>query len=552
MRGLLSISRRGAARRAILAILAIVVVVVAAYFGLRSEPEGMVDLETAERCIVERGDLVITLLQTGELAAKNSKSITNDTLTTCKIIDVVEDGARVEKGDLLVELDVAELRDKLMTAEANVSQAEASLEEAEEDLEIRELQHRTDLRSAQLKVELARLELEKFKEAAHPLDVKEAQSALTLAREELARAIDKRDSIKRLVERGFTNPQELESAELEVTRRRLDVDTKQTKLAILQDYTYTKELKQKENDLIRAEAEVDRLVKTHKANMTSRRVKVESNRTSLEVARNRLERIREQVAAGRIYSEYDGFVFYPQQPRWRQDRNIEKGATVHPRQQILEFPDLSAWVIKTGVPESIIKRVEQGMKAYATIDALPGVVLECAVESISVVPDNKRWYEADTKQYTVTLDVLALPGKQLKPGMSVMVEIITDELKDVVKAPIQAVATREGKHYVYVIDGRRYEAVEVQVGKHNETHIEILDGVEPGSELLLYAPVEKETAPLTRGRPTDKAEAAGEKSREGGDQEAPAEPQAERKPERGEKRPASSGGERRRQPRGDR
>ena len=520
-------TRRGVVKRTVVAVLAIAAIAVGGMMYMNRDTDDTgVDLDTAARTTVEKGELVVSLLQAGELSAKDSKSITNETRTTCKIVEVVDDGAKVKKGDLLVELDVSELRDKLMTTEASVSQAEASLEEAEEDLEIKELQYKTDLRSTQLKVELAKLDLKKFQEAAHPLAVKEAQSALTLAKEELARSIEKRDSIKRLVEKGFTNPQDLESAELEVTRRELDVDNKETKLSILKNYTHTEQLKQKQNDVEKASTEVDRLKKTHKANMASRRVKVESRRTSLEVARNRLKRIQEQVESARIYSEYDGFVFYPQQPHWRTDRNIEKGASVHPRQQILEFPDLSAWVIKTGVPESIIKRIEPGMKAYATIDALPDVVLEAKVDTISVVPDRKRWYDGDNKQYTVTLDVPAPPDQQLKPGMSVMVQIITEDLKDVVKVPLQAVTTRDGKHFVYRIDGNDIEPTEVKIGTHSETEIQIVGGIEPGQELLLYAPIDQESSPIMQDRPAEKADENGTAN---GGQDTEAKPKVEGK-----------------------
>ena len=110
-------------------ILGVVFVVGAGFMlGGRSGDNSGVDLRTAERFSVLRGDLTITLLQAGELAAKKADPIINETEQSCKILEIVEDGATVKKGDVLVEMDAAELSDRVLRQQTQVAGAEAGLE----------------------------------------------------------------------------------------------------------------------------------------------------------------------------------------------------------------------------------------------------------------------------------------------------------------------------------------------------------------------------------------------------------------------------------------
>ncbi len=502
-------SRRGAITRKtvviLVAVLVVLVVGVAAFRGTRSGP---LNLQGTSRVAVKRGNLLISILQSGELEAKRSETISNETDRQVKIVKIVDDGAKVKKGDLLLELESEELRNRVLQNESDVSRAEADLKNAEEDLEIKRLKHQTDLESARLRVEIAKLELQKYTEAEYKQQVDKARLDITVASEELSRAQTKLDWTKQLVEHGYANRQELDSDKLEVTRKEIEVKNKEVDLQILQNYTYQKELKQKQNEVAEAEAEVERLAKTYESERARGLSNLESKKTGLEVARRQLKQAQEQLDKTLIISKFDGQVFYPKSRRW-DERTIEEGASVYPRQTLLEFPDLSAWNIKVGVPESIIDKIKVGQNAVATVDAMPGVILKAQVSRVSVVPDTGRWWDTSTKTYTVTLDIPTTPTVELKPGMSAAVEILVDQLKDILTVPIQAVVSEKDRHFVFLLDGGKVTRTEVETGDNNENQIQIVKGLEEGQELLLYAPVEAETRAGLRERPLDKAQQAG-------------------------------------------
>jgi len=449
-----------------------------------------IDPDNAHFCHVERGDLVVSILQTGELKAKSSRDILNEAYRDAKIVDIVEDGSVVTNGQLLVELESSQLLEKYLDQKSDVANAEADLLHSQEALEIAKLKNATDLESAVLAVELAQLDDKKYTKAEYPQMVLKAESEIKLAQQELKKARGELEGTQELYEKGFSNRQELESDQLGVDRKDIEVRNKTKDLEILQNYTYVKSLKQLKNKLATTKSALERLKKTIASDTLGKKASIESKKTRLEIERNQLETREEQLRNTKVYADFDGQIFYPND---RRSAKIEKGANINFRQKILSFPDLTAWDIKVAIPEAMIDKVELGQEVVASLDAVPGVLLHGRVEKISAVPDSQNWFNSGVKTYTIMVDVSDQPGVPLKPGMSATVEIVTDRLDDVLYVPIQSVVSEKEKHYVYMANHGRKVLRPVQTGKYNTRSIEIVQGLEEGDELLLYAEVELES-----------------------------------------------------------
>jgi len=469
-----------------------------------------IDPETAHFCRVQRGDLVVSILQSGELQAKTSVDILNEAHHDAKIVEIVEDGGYVTNGQLIVELESSELADRSLQQKSKTATAEADLMHSQEELEIAKLKHATDLEDAKLKVELAKLDLKKYTEAEYPQMVLKAESSIKLAEQELKKARSELEGTQELYEKGYSNRQELESDQLGVDRKDIEVRNKTSDLEILQNYTYVKSLKELENNVVNTTSALERMQKSYASEMLRNESRLEAKKISLEIERNQLIKREEQLDNTTIYADFEGQVFYPQD---RGRPKVEKGAAVHYRQRILSFPDLSAWDLKMGIPEAMIDKVMLGQEAVATLDAVPGLVLRGRVEKISAVPDSQHWFNSGVKTYTIMIDITSGTDTQLKPGMSATVEIVTDQLRDVLYVPIQSVASKRDKHYVYTVKRARKELREVEIGKYNTQSIEISQGLEEGEKLLLYAEVELESDAKLKKSPLS------EESKNGGKQE---------------------------------
>lgn len=478
-------------------------VAIAAFMMKPGKDADKVNMDEANLCRVQQGDLVVSILQSGELQAKDSRDIVNEAYRDAKITTIVDDGAFVTNGQLLFELESSQLQERYLDQQSDVAEAEAGLKLAMENLEIAKLKNATDLETKKMEVEFAKLDLQKYEEVEYQQQVDKAQSDIYLAEQELKKARNDLAGTQELYDKGYSNRTELEADQLGVERKEIEVKNKKAELDILKDYTHVKKQKELKNKVANAESALERMLKSQSADIQSKEAGIESKKTRLEIEKNQLATKEVEFANTKVYADFDGQVFYPKE---RHRPKIEKGATVQVRQKILSYPDLSAWNLKVGVPEAMIDKVKVGQTAVATLDAVPGLILEGLVEKVSAVPDSQNWFNSGVKTYTIMVNVTTETQAQLKPGMSATVEIITDQLKNVLYVPIQAVVSRDGSHYVYVVKRGKKELREVEIGKFNTHSITITSGLEEDEELLLYAEVELEAdaqlkkSPLAEGK----------------------------------------------------
>ena len=133
--------------------------------GKKSAPKLDAD---APRYTVRRGDLQITLKQTGTFAAAEAKKIRAEIRGSAKIVWLVEEGTIVKEGAILVELDKTDVVEELDRRKEQLEKAEANLAAAEANEVISRLECQSNIRKAQMSVEMTVLEIKKFKEGVLP------------------------------------------------------------------------------------------------------------------------------------------------------------------------------------------------------------------------------------------------------------------------------------------------------------------------------------------------------------------------------------------------
>lgn len=114
-----------------------------------------------------KGDLAITVLESGTIEALESQVIMSEVRGQTKILDIVEEGYRVTQDDvangmILVSLDDAELQDSLTQQEIEYQNAVAQLTDAREQYEIQIKQNESDIKESELLMRFARLDFEKY------------------------------------------------------------------------------------------------------------------------------------------------------------------------------------------------------------------------------------------------------------------------------------------------------------------------------------------------------------------------------------------------------
>lgn len=151
-------------KRAGLIALAVVAIAAAVYFFAGGNAGGP-SLGTV--FTVAQGNLDITVLEGGSIAAQKSLQLKSEVQGQTKILSIVEEGYLVTPEDVanelvLVELDSKEMLDSLTERELSYQRAMADFTQAREEYEIQRTQNQSDISKAEMAAKFGLLDFEKY------------------------------------------------------------------------------------------------------------------------------------------------------------------------------------------------------------------------------------------------------------------------------------------------------------------------------------------------------------------------------------------------------
>jgi HlyD family secretion protein len=433
---------------------------------------------------VARKSFPVLVEAKGELEAKSTTDIKSKVEGRSTIIWVIEEGSQVEKGELLVRLASDEIEERITQEEANEASAIAALEAAEKDLEILIDQNKSDIRKAELKVELAEIDRKKYLEGDAKKSFMDAELEIERAEQMLERATLDCEAAEKLYEQKYRTKSEWLQAKFNLEEAERTLEKARLSLKILTKYTHPKELRQKDSDVEEAKKDLARVRKSALAKEAQKRADVEAKKAKLLNTQNQLKKYREQREYCEIRAPAPGLVVYDTGHRW-DPRKITEGSEVFERQTIVTLPDPSVMNVVVRIHEANTNKIDVGQDARVTVEGIPDTIFTGTVTKIAPLADSRnRWLNPDLKEYEteITLDE---SGENLKPGMTARVDILVSELADTLCVPVQAVFGKGGRHYVFKPDGNEVEPVEVTVGQSSTEYVEIVEGVEEGGEVML-------------------------------------------------------------------
>jgi len=445
----------------------------------------------------KQGPLKISITETGTIQPAEKVIVKNEVEGSTTIVFIVEEGTKVKKGDLMMELDSSTLSDKKVDQEISVQNADASRIDANENYEVSKNQAQSDIESAKLAYEFAQLDLKKYIEGEYPDQLKEAESNITVAEEEVAQAKDTLDWSKKLYEEGYLSQSELEKDTLSYTQKQLSVELKQAAKDLLVDYTNKRQLAKLQSDVTQAKAALERTTRKAKANVAQAEANKAAKQAEYERQVAKLKKIEIQLTATKIYAPADGTIIYAtsaEQSRSRfggQTEPLKLGNSVKERQELIHLPTTKGFTVSISVPESSIDKMKLGLPALITVDTIPNVVYTGKVTYVSnVVNAQNAFMNPDLKVYDTTI-TMENGGDMdlLRSGMSCTAEVVIDQYENATYIPVQAVMSVGGKPTVYVVKGSKLKPRTVETGLDNNIVIRIASGLEPGETVSLSPPL---------------------------------------------------------------
>jgi len=241
---------------------------------------------------------------------------------------------------------------------------------------------------------------------------------------------------------------------------------------------------------------------TAKTNVEVTKATYEASLFEISRVKSLLAQSREQLSRSTVYAPISGTITL---------LNNKLGERVVATSQfqgteVLRIADLNEMQIEVEVNENDIIYVKEGDTARISVDAyrdreFKGVVTEIANMAITSLEGTQD----EATNFTVTIRILD-HGRLLKPGMSATANIETATVKDAIAVPLQSVTVRsasllnkkkggqkqaktngetdELKKVVFIKDNNKAIAREVKTGIADNTHIQILEGLEKGEMVI--------------------------------------------------------------------
>jgi HlyD family secretion protein len=503
-------NRVGARRRVprLIGVLGVVVVVVGGgilWLGLAQGGTG--SGQEAPTFTAKRGPLTISVVESGTIKARDQLIIKNEVEGRTSIITLVREGTRVHKGDLLVELDASALQDGKIDQEIKVQNAEAAYINAQENLAIVTSQAASDVNQAELNLEFARQDLRKYEMGQYPKDANEAKKRIGLAREELERAEHTLSWSNRLFQEKYLSEMEKTADELSVKRKTLEVELANADLALLENFTYPRQMRQLQSAVQQAGSALERAKR--KAEADKRQAEADLKAKEAEYARQKtkLEKIEDQIKKTKIYAPSDGLVIYATSAKGgiasMMKEPLAEGQQVFERQELIYLPTDTSTMAEVGVHEASLAKVQAGMPAIITVETLPGKRFSGTVSLIAPLPDSTNMFlNPDLKIFTTQIR-LDTNDPALRSGMTCKAEIVVEDYNDAVYVPVQSVTRVAGDALVYVRDGKSLLPRPVEIGLDNNRMIRIVRGLAEGEVVVLDPPLK---ASATEAAPAGGAE----------------------------------------------
>jgi multidrug resistance efflux pump len=490
-----------------------------------SGPVHVVKKERLQFAVVERGTLESA--DNHEIKVQVKASGRGGTIATT-IKWVIEDGTRVRKGDTLVLLDDAGLKDQLTDQRIKVEQARAAWVKADEDYQI-------VLKS----VHIAELNVKKYlgdkldgKEGEYLQLLNEVEGRIKIAESDLEMWEDRSAWSERMVKRGFLSRSQAEADRARLESAKISLKKVKGELDILERFT-------------RNLTETDLKSKLDEAHSKRKQAysEKEAKQKILEQEESREAEIEAEIRKCTVLAPQDGLVVYymPEQSRYgggSRQSIVAQGEPVNEGQKLMQIPNLTKMQVNVRVHEALVSHIrgdvhkptgfradgvqagllvapdffqrligqaawmivegqfrsleldmlDRGQRAFIRVDAYPNRVLRGHVKTLANVASQAEFFSSDIKVYQ-TIVSIDEPVEKLKPGMSAEVTILADEGSDeVLTVPIQSVvgtiAMGAGRK-CFVLDAKgEPQERDIVIGRSNEKMVEVTKGLSEGDKVV--------------------------------------------------------------------
>ena len=164
-----------------------------------------------------------------------------------------------------------------------------------------------------------------------------------------------------------------------------------------------------------------------------------------------------------------------------------EGDTTSSGRNIADIVESGKMEVRAKVTETDRDNLKEGQKSTVQIDALPGRTFTARVGALSGGASRGSFFETSAvRQFDIGL-VLDQLDPQMRAGSSLRVVIDGQEVPSALHVPRQAVFEKNGKNYVFIQLGERFDRRDVKVVNRTESRA-VISGLNEGDAIALVDP----------------------------------------------------------------
>ena len=416
-----------------------------------------------------------------------------------KVLKAVEHGAEVERGDVLVELDMKDIDEAIADGRRKVELAELAVKLAEQGLEMLEATTPLDLASAERSKRYAHDDLDRYLKVDRALSEKVANFNVETSKNYLEY---EREELRQL-EKMYKADDLTEETEEIILKRQQDA-VKRAEFYLELDENYRdrtlktslprRDVSEKESTT-RADLSLDGAEATLPLALSRSRLDLDKLKVQYGKDKEQLDELEKDRAIMSIKAPTDGIVYYGRfkQGEWSGATSgadkLRPFGSVTANEVFITIVKPRPMLIRVKLPEKNLHEFRPGLRGTVRPAGYPDMRLPATVSKIGAIPFSAGSFQAELKFSVPEEDTI------LMPGMSCTVKFIPYVKKRALTVPPSAVHTDEiddQKHYVILVteDGKQRKQG-VTIGKKAEDKVEILDGLVAGDQVLKEFPKDK-------------------------------------------------------------
>ncbi|MCS7061729.1 MAG: efflux RND transporter periplasmic adaptor subunit [Anaerolineae bacterium] len=416
-------------------------------------------IPTKPTYVVQRGEVVRRITFTGRIGPVREVDLFFRVSGRVRSVNT-ERRAQVKQGDILADLENAELERQLQQLELELDRARIRLERAQKAAESAAARAKVDLQIKQLEyARLKSIDMEARKKQAE-IQLRQAEIAVEVAQSEYDRSpIEGRSgSWQAMALQNATLNYQLAKANYDLVMQEI-ITNHQYNLKIL-----AQQVAAARQGVVDAETSVDQLLVN-----------------DVKSAELNVESLRARIADAQIIAPFDGEIM---------SLSTAPGLPVEAYKPVMVIADPTELEVVADPGTNLLKDLQEGLIVDVTLVSVPEKPMKGKIRQLpypyggggrtaqGIEPPN-----AD-KSTRISLDETTTTGVRYEMGDLVRVNVILERVANALWIPPQAVRTFEGRKFVVIQEGEAQRRVDVKVGITGEDRVEILEGLQEGQVVI--------------------------------------------------------------------